>query len=144
MAAHALSQEMPQEPAWPKKIRVGKEQFKYNYTHLFGNVWKCVKPADGWPAAKDDTLFIMKLDPKSPEEGGDTDNSPWKFLAVHAHRDTDNAASLLEHGKAVFGSEEDDVLTAGAHVWWYFDEKNSGWAHLGKFETTHLPSDGRT
>jgi hypothetical protein len=136
--ATALSQEMPQEPAWPKKFMVGPEKNNYKYDHLLGKVWKCCKPADGWACEKDDTLFIMKFDPLPPEEGEDTDKCQWTFVAVHAHRETDDPESLLKNGKMVFASEE-DILTEEKHLWWYFDHAKKGWLPLSKFWTTHLP-----
>ncbi len=117
----------PLEDKPPERLRIGPERNEYNYVLMDkAGVYKCIKP----------TLWLVR-DLESP-----------RWVAVHAHRDTDPQLFMDGHNEVrpVFGHYGDDILQNSGERWeswpkWSsWNAEKAAWDDLGNFQSTVDPA----
>lgn len=115
--------------ALQQRFVVGPGQNGYIYNLVPGSsppFWRCDRPAMGWGAPPGWTLYIVKV------------GAMW--LAMHAPRESQTAAAVIEKNAKVFGSAVPDVTTDGWHEWDSWDPDTDQWSGRADwaFETRRL------
>ena len=112
----------------PDRFRIGSTRHGYIYTKMPGGyVWKCERAAAGEDAGMPgQVLFIFKTQKQ----------------VFEVHRGDEHMMSSQEVEEAymayqtnlVFGCDDEEMLTAGNHVWDSFDNKKRAWKNHTDFK----------